>query len=402
MTDRISGAWLQDPRTIRVMAALEAARPGGARFVGGCVRNALLGRPVDDVDIATQLKPEQTLDALKAAGIRAIPTGIDHGTITALVDGQAFEITSLRKDVETDGRRAVVTFTEDWREDACRRDFRLNALYADGTGQIYAPIEGALEDARSGRIVFIGDAAARIREDYLRILRFFRFNAWYGQAIDPTGLAACTVALDRLNDHVAAERRWVELTKLLSAPDPSGVLTILEDAGFLEVLFGEQARNGVTGLVTLETRFGMLPDPVRRLMAVIQATGSSPDWLSRTYRPSNLTLRRLRSWLEVNLEGAEVWTGADWRRALYRFSPEAVCDACVTRCLRGGETDMLRRLLGEVVVWQRPTLPVSGNDLLARGLRGPVLGGVLQDIEQRWVESDFILSREALLSSIPA
>ena len=167
-------SWLKTPQVQAVFAALEAAKPSGSRFVGGCVRNTLMGRAVDDIDIATQLTPEKTLKALEAAGIRAIPTGIEHGTVTAIIDKTPFEITSLRRDVETDGRRAVVAFTEDWEEDARRRDFRLNAIYADLDGTLYDPTGGGLDDAAAGRVIFIGDPDQRLREDYLRILRFFR------------------------------------------------------------------------------------------------------------------------------------------------------------------------------------------------------------------------------------
>ena len=185
---RLNADWLNAPATRQVIDALEAERAGCARFVGGCVRNSIMGRPVDDIDIATQLSPDQTLAALNTANIRAIPTGIEHGTVTAVIDGEPFEITSLRRDVETDGRRAVVAFTEDWAEDAMRRDFRLNALYAAPDGEIFDPVGGGYEDALAGRVIFIGDADERLREDYLRILRFFRFNAWYGAGMDADGV----------------------------------------------------------------------------------------------------------------------------------------------------------------------------------------------------------------------
>ena len=185
--------WLESQATRAVMRALEAAGGAGcARFVGGCVRNSLLGQPVDDIDIATRLRPEQTMAALKAAGLKAVPTGVEHGTVTGVSERRPYEITTLRRDVETDGRRAVVAFTEDWAEDAARRDFRLNALYADAAGTVFDPTGGGLEDAAAGRIVFVGEAETRIREDYLRILRFFRFYAWYGRGEpDAGGLAAC-------------------------------------------------------------------------------------------------------------------------------------------------------------------------------------------------------------------
>jgi poly(A) polymerase len=185
--------WMTWPQTRAVIEALEAAGgPGCARFVGGCVRNAILKRPIDDIDIATTLTPDQVTEALTKAGLKAVPTGVDHGTVTAVSRGRPYEITTLRRDVETDGRRAVVVFTTDWAEDAQRRDFRLNALYADPSGKLYDPTAGGLADARAGRIIFVGDAETRIREDGLRILRFFRFFAWYGRGEpDAVGLAAC-------------------------------------------------------------------------------------------------------------------------------------------------------------------------------------------------------------------
>ena len=183
MTASVAGQpWLESQATQAVMRALEAAGGAGcARFVGGCVRNSLLGQPVDDIDIATRLRPEQTMAALKAAGLKAVPTGVEHGTVTGVSERRPYEITTLRRDVETDGRRAVVAFTEDWAEDAARRDFTLNALYADGEGRVFDPMGQGLSDLEARRIVFVGDAETRIREDYLRILRFFRFHAWYGR-----------------------------------------------------------------------------------------------------------------------------------------------------------------------------------------------------------------------------
>jgi poly(A) polymerase len=175
--------WMALPETKAVIAALEArGGPGCARFVGGCVRNTLMGKPIDDIDIATTLTPDEVIEALGAAGLRSIPTGVDHGTVTALSGGRPYEITTLRRDVSTDGRRAVVAFTQDWGEDAQRRDFRFNALYADPRGRLYDPTGEGVNDAREGRVVFVGDPRTRIREDYLRILRFFRFHAWYGRA----------------------------------------------------------------------------------------------------------------------------------------------------------------------------------------------------------------------------
>ena len=248
-TDLSSAPWLDWPGTRAVMAALEAARPGGARFVGGCVRNALRGLAVDDIDIATQLTPEATLAALQAADIRAIPTGIDHGTVTAIIEGRPFEITSLRRDVETDGRRAVVAFTEDWAEDAQRRDFRLNAIYAGPDGTLHEVVPGSIEDALAGRVIFIGDGDQRLKEDYLRILRFFRFNAWYGAEVDAEGLAACTRQKDGLAK-IARERIWKELKRLLEAPDPSDAMLAMEESGVLAAILPEASAGDLPALVS--------------------------------------------------------------------------------------------------------------------------------------------------------
>jgi poly(A) polymerase len=226
LPDRLQRAEWMSPEAEAVFDALEAR--GGAecaRYVGGCVRNAVMGEPVADVDIATTLTPEETVAALKAARIRAVPTGLEHGTVTAVRGGEPFEITTLRRDVETDGRRAVVAFTRDWSEDAERRDFTFNALYASRDGTLHDPTGRGLADAREGHVVFVGDPATRIREDYLRVLRFFRFYAWYGNgAPDPASLGACA-ALRAPVAQLAAERISKELLKLLAASDPRPAVT---------------------------------------------------------------------------------------------------------------------------------------------------------------------------------
>src|SRR3954462_397386 len=214
-------AWMASTATAAVLDALEA--PGGAdcaRFVGGCVRNALMGRAVDDIDVATTLEPPAATQALEAAGLKVVPTGVEHGTVTAISGDRPYEITTLRRDVSTDGRRAVVAFTTDWAEDARRRDFTLNALYARRDGTIFDPTEEGLADAKAGRIVFVGEPEQRLHEDYLRILRFFRFLAWYGRAgADAAGLAACAKLKDKVTT-LAAERISKELLKLFGAEDP--------------------------------------------------------------------------------------------------------------------------------------------------------------------------------------
>ena len=229
--------WMSAPETVAVFDALEAEGGAGcARFVGGCVRNALVARPIDDIDIATTLAPDQVTRALKAAGLSAIPTGIAHGTVTAVANHKPFEITTLRRDVTTDGRRATVVFTDDWAEDAQRRDFTLNSLYADRDGTIFDPTGRGVADAKAGRIVFVGEPEQRLAEDHLRNLRFFRFLAWFGKgAPDAAALAACAVLKDNIQS-LSAERVSKELLKLLAADDPREAVRLMSEAGVLEVI----------------------------------------------------------------------------------------------------------------------------------------------------------------------
>ncbi len=262
--------WMTAAPVRAVLDALEARGGRGcARFVGGCVRNALIDRHIDDIDIATVLTPDEVAAALEAKGLKAAPTGVEHGTITGVADGQPFEITTLRRDVSTDGRRAVVAFTTDWRDDALRRDFRLNALYADPDGRVFDPTGHGLADLRAGRIVFVGDPMVRIREDYLRILRFFRFQAWFGRGEpDPAGLAACR-ALKGMLAGRSAERTQKELIKLLAADDPRASLALMESTGVLEAILPfVKDLSRLNGMVRLQKLMDE-NDPELRLAAMI-------------------------------------------------------------------------------------------------------------------------------------
>lgn len=374
------------------MAALEAARPDSARFVGGCVRNALMDRPVDDIDIATQLPPEATLTALDAAQIKSVPTGIEHGTVTAIVAGEPFEITSLRRDVETDGRRAVVSFTEDWVEDAHRRDFRLNALYAAPNGDLFDPVGGGYEDALAGRVIFIGDADQRLREDYLRILRFFRFNAWYGAGIDADGLAACQRQRDGLSK-IARERNWKELKKLLAAPAPRIAVQAMAEAGVLDVVLPEH--QGVEKLHDLELSeqlMGAQPDAMLRLMALLPRSAFAVQQTAESLRLSNKEAGRLILWAADNLPDPVGMTSKELRATLFWHGKQAVVD----RAMLAGQD--VRDLLAAARAWREPQLPVGGDDALAIGLQGEEIGKALNRAAKAWVESDFYLERDALLA----
>nr|WP_321439868.1 CCA tRNA nucleotidyltransferase [uncultured Hyphomonas sp.] len=397
-TERIEADWLTAPGTQAVMAALEAARPDGSRFVGGCVRNTLRGIPADDIDIATQILPEDVMTAMKAAGIRALPTGIEHGTVTAIIDGEPFEITSLRRDVETDGRRAVVAFTEDWAEDAQRRDFRLNAIYAGPDGTLHEVVPGSIEDALAGRVIFIGDADQRLREDYLRILRFFRFNAWYGAEVDAEGLAACTRQKDGLAK-IARERIWKELKRLLEAPDPSDAMLAMEESGVLAAILPEASAGALPALVSAEQGEGLGPDPMQRLMALLPRRLREVREAGRILRLSNAERDRLAAWADPALAHVGTLSPADLAEAFYRHGTGAVCDRALIEAASGaGES--LKLVLASAARWSRPVFPVGGEDALAAGLSGPAVGKALAQAEEAWIASGFTLPREVLVARL--
>nr|WP_314432035.1 CCA tRNA nucleotidyltransferase [uncultured Brevundimonas sp.] len=385
MSHRLQGqAWLTAPATRAVMAALAAAGgPDCARFVGGCVRNALIGAPIDDIDIATTLTPDVVVAALKAAGLRSVPTGIEHGTVTALSEHQPFEITTLRRDVSTDGRRATVAFTTDWAEDAGRRDFRLNALYADADGVILDPTEQGYDDALAGRIVFVGEPEGRIREDYLRILRFYRFYAWYGRgAPDAAAVAACAALAEGV-EQLSAERVSKELLKLLSAPDPRPAVRLMDEASVLERVLGQPA-----DLTRFEVMTELSGDAVLRLSALLPDEPARVAEISRALRLSNAQRDRLVE--AVSGEATTGLTDPQARTAIYRDGRQAFEDRVMRAWAAGGEPEAARRLLALAKDWVRPTMPVGGRDLARLGLKpGPETGRVLQAFEAGWIVDDF-------------
>ena len=379
--------WLTAPATRAVMAALEAAGgPDCARFVGGCVRNALIGAPVADIDIATTLKPEETDRAIRAAGLKAVPTGIAHGTVTAVSERQPFEITTLRRDVSTDGRNATVAFTDDWAEDAARRDFRLNALYADGEGQVFDPTGEGVADAAAGRIIFVGDPGTRVREDYLRILRFFRFFAWYGQGEpDRAALEACR-ALAPGMARLSAERVSKELMTLLAAPDPRQAMAAMAAAGVLAEILPE-ARTGPL----FEAVVGLSPDPVVRLVTLFPVDEQIVTDASTRLRLPNATRDRLAASARAAPNIGLAMSDAEGRAAMYRHGGRAVADA-LYRSWAGAPdgSDRARRLLALAEAWQRPPMPVGGRELARLGVEpGPETGRLLKAFEDGWIADDF-------------
>jgi poly(A) polymerase len=345
-----------------------------ARVVGGAVRDAVAGRPVADIDLATSLPPDAIIAALDAAGLRSVPTGLDHGTITAVVDGRGFEITTLRRDLATDGRHAVVAFTADWREDAQRRDFTINALSMARDGAVFDYF-GGLEDLRDGRVRFVGDAAERIREDYLRVLRFFRFHARYGRlAPDPhtrTALRAGIPGLARLSP----ERIWAELSKILAAPDPVEAVNLMASLGVLAAIAPELSRPDRLALLQ---DAGAPPDPILRLAAILPHQTLA---FARRLKLSNDERDRL-----VRLQSVPAATPTDddaaLRRRLADFRRADLIDR--TWLDDGPGAPVLRKRLTDM---PQPAFPLEGRDVLALGVApGPRVGNLLREVRQWWMD----------------
>jgi len=364
-------------------AVVAAIADGGHQifFVGGCVRNALLGTGATDVDLSTDALPSRVMDLAEAAGLRAVPTGIDHGTVTIVADGAPFEVTTFRKDVETDGRRAVVAFAKKMAEDAMRRDFTINALYAAPDGQVHDPVQG-LPDIAARRVRFIGDAAARIAEDRLRMLRFFRFTAWYAdpdQGMDPEALAAIAEAAPDAA-HLSAERVGAEMLKFLAAPDPAPALAAMQHSGLGHVVLPGSDAAPLARLVHVEELLGLSPDPVRRLAAL------APDVdglrLSRVMQKQHALLR------------AQIGSGAGPGALAYHNGAGTAYDVMALRAALL-ETDIPQDMRDQIARGAAATLPVKAADL---PLSGKALGEALRRAEAAWIASDFTLIRTQLIT----
>lgn len=395
---------MKAPATRAVMAAL-AARGGVARFVGGCVRDAVIGREVADVDIATAEPPETVIGLLEDAGLRAVPTGLAHGTVTAIAQGRPFEITTLRRDVETDGRHAKVAFTDDWASDAARRDFTFNAMFCDADGTLYDPFDGAA-DLAAGRVRFVGDARARIEEDVLRLLRFFRFYAHYGAPPpDPEALAACAALAPKLPG-LSGERVRVETLKLLAAPDPMPAVRLLAEAGVLPH-FMPEARGpdffALERLVAIEARL-KAADPIRRLAALVVGA-EDPETIAERLRLSNAQARRLQDLLRPPVTIGGAMDDRDARRALYRAGAETYRDLVLLAWARDTAAALdgaaYERPWALAESWPTPRFPLAGKDVLARGVaRGPHVGALLAALEAWWIDGDFGADKPALLARL--
>ena len=390
--------WMLDPATMTVLEAL-AAGGAEARFVGGSVRDALLGRPIDDIDIATPAPPERVIELLRQRGVKVVPTGIEHGTVTAVTaePPRHFEITTLRRDVETYGRRARVAFDADWAADAARRDFTINAIYLDPDGTIHDPV-GGLADLRARRVRFVGDPATRIAEDVLRILRYYRFEARFGSgAGDEEARAACRAATHLL-PCLSAERVAQELVKLLETRDPAPALCMMQEDGVLAVILPEARRlDRLRQMIAIEPE----PEPLRRLAALVDVDAAGAVGLAERLRFSNAWRDRLQGL-------AAPWPldpRADMpaqRRALYRLGADRYRDLAL---LAAAEDAMSRKRLAELLAfarnWIPPAFPLAGRDVTALGIpRGPRVGRLLAAVHEWWQAGDFTADRTRCLARL--
>ncbi len=409
MTDSLGQRpWMTTSQVVRVFDALEAAGGAGcARYVGGCVRNALLGAPIDDVDIATTLLPDQVIAALEAAKIKAVPTGVEHGTVTAVCEGQPFEVTTLRRDVETDGRRAVVAFTSDWAEDAQRRDFTLNAIYAGRDGTLFDPTGTGVADAQARRIVFVGDAAMRVAEDHLRILRFFRFRAWYGRGeADAVAVAACAAGAAQVAN-LAAERVSKELLKLLAADDPRESVRLMAETGVLGVILPSAKDLSVfEGLVAIENDMLFVNDAVLRLATLLPKDEVGVAGAAERLRLSNETRDRLIAAAGKTPQIKSWMSPREARRGVYHLGAQAFADRVKlawAASTRSAATHQWRGLLALGESWTPPAFPLTGQDVLNSGVpKGPLVGEVLREVEDWWIDHDFIDDKFSAIEKLKA
>jgi poly(A) polymerase len=407
MPERLMPAiWLDAPSTRAVMAALQQDGEE-ARFVGGAVRNALLGLPVTDIDLAATGKPQDNLLRLAQAGIKTLPTGIAHGTITAITAERHFEITTLRRDVETDGRHAKVVFGNDWRADAQRRDFTLNTLYADQNGRLYDPLGSGYADLAAGHVRFVGDPVARIREDYLRILRFFRFFAAFEHSgVDSQGLAACILEKDGLA-RLSGERVQNELAKLFIAPRALDAIELMVKENIFSALLPVTTDlKRCCQLAKIEETLGRAPDFILRLSALLPDETGARRLAAERLRLSNRECDRLISMGRCDIRLHAKMSSQDIHLGVYRMGMDAFLDRVLICWAGDGHAPSFpdwRGQFEEARRWTKPVFPLSGRDLKEAGVEeGPELGKLLVKLEQEWAENDFRQTRPALLERLSA
>ncbi|MCF4099080.1 CCA tRNA nucleotidyltransferase [Maritalea mediterranea] len=404
-------SWLNRPAVRAVFDLLDGDQ-GHVRAVGGIVRNTILGDPVSDVDMASIFTPEEVLDRAAKAKIRAIPTGIEHGTVTLVFDDETIEVTTLRQDVATNGRHAKVVFGTDWEEDAKRRDFTMNALYVMADGTLFDPLNG-VQDCLDRNVHFIGDAVARIEEDYLRILRFFRFFAYYGAGRPEAGGLKAAAKLKTGVKQLSAERVWAEFKKILSAPDPSRALLWMRTTGVLAMVLPEGEKWGmdaIHGVVAAEQELNWQIDPLFRLISIIPPQAEKTKVLADRLKLSNDEAARLHNWALQPVIAPET-SAKELDKLLYWGNQTAILDricldlAALRQKLKQdenmelmGQIGALHQHMERAQAWTAPAFPIGGKDLIELGMTpGEELGKVLKTLEQYWVDKDFKPGREALL-----
>ncbi len=411
MSSKLPNASWLDNKDLQSLLEILCANGEEALVNGGAVRNSLLGEPVADVDISTTLLPEFVIERLENENIKVVPTGIEHGTVTAVINKRPYEITTLRADIETNGRHAVVQFGKDWREDAMRRDFTINALYVDRNGNILDPLDG-IDDIEARRVRFIGVAEDRINEDHLRILRFFRFFAWYGRgAPDRESLKAC-VRMKHMIAELSVERVWSELNKLLCAPDPARAILWMRQSGVLNVVLPESEKWGIDAfqrLVRTENELEWAVDPLLRLMAIIPPQANIVENFCVRLKTSNSVRGRLEEWATSVLPPVHT-DPSDLGKTLYQGSRQGLIDCLRLELARLREAGIhddnaivdaakITKLLEFAGSWQRLQFPVKGRDLIALGMKpGKEMGDKLNALELKWINSGFSLDKKTLLA----
>ena len=397
--------WLKNNVTQTVMKAI-GAHEGHARFVGGCVRNALLMEPVGDVDIATVHSPQEVTTLLEAAGVKVVPTGIEHGTVTAVLEDSHFEITTLRVDVATDGRHADVAFTGDWVEDAKRRDFTMNALYADIDGTVHDPL-GGRDDLNARVVRFIGDPHARIQEDFLRILRFFRFHAHYGSGTpDPVSLKACAEEKAGLAQ-LSAERVQAELLKLLGADEAGEAVRQMAATGILPLVFPEATTLArFEALVEIEAHQLFVSDAVLRLSSAVELDADAADAMAVRLRLSKKDAARIKAMQTDQTKIVCYLSVREVHRALYTMGVQCFKDRVMLGWAsdkKGANAMQWRALLAIADSWERPSFLLSGSMMKAAGVpEGPEMGRVYREVEEWWIDAGFTDDEFSIIERLKA
>lgn len=398
-TEEIEIPWCQEDAPRTVLGLLNDYETDSSRFVGGCVRNRLMNEDKSlDFDIATKFEPQEATEILERGGLQVIQTGVSHGTVTAICEKMSFEVTTLRRDVVTDGRHAKVKFTDDWTEDAKRRDFTFNALYYDGVRTVYDPTEQGIDDARKRRVIFIGDPNDRLREDYLRILRFFRLNAQFQLECYEEGLRACQKNRDGLRK-VSRERVWKEFRILLRrSANPYQTLVRMYDTGVLELVLPHIDKEKLFSkpAALFESSIRTKPDVLQKIMAVIQRSEISAAETADTLRLSNVLRKRLTMWAKCEFDFEIGRSNEEWRKLVARTTKEGFFDL-VFSFVPESRVGEWAKVMETIEAWNMPPLPVNGNDVAGVGFVEQGIGEVLRELREVWIESDFKYSKEQLI-----